>query len=153
MFSNTIWADTVLYLFLPNSSKTQLADIYKRYWDIRLEQILWGGWCLEFFNRRRWTTRLAQTWMECCHARTAYFSGFEINATAYCLSQYSLHLLLLESSMAQWPNMFGMLPYTCCIFLGFVITHDSLGIIRADTCRHLLVLPKYLYVIILMIYM
>ena len=37
--------------------------------------------------------------MVCCHACAAYFFEFVINTTAYHFGRYSLHLLLLKSSM------------------------------------------------------
>ena len=39
-----------------------------------------------------------QTSMEICQVVVAYL-GFNINTTAFCLGRYSLHLLLLKSSM------------------------------------------------------
>ena len=39
--------------------------------------------------------------LELCHLCVKYFFGFNIKTTAFCLGQYSLHLLLLKSSMVR----------------------------------------------------
>ena len=46
----------------------------------------------------------SQTWMECCHACAALFFRVFRNTTAYHLGWFSLHILLLKSSMAQLIN-------------------------------------------------
>ena len=51
------------------------------------------------------------------------FFGFNINTTAFCLGQSSLHLLLLKSSMIQY------------MLLGFQLTHD-LFIVSLVTLPH-----------------
>ena len=57
---------------------------------------------MELFSRRRWATGLGQQSNNyrimpfMCYI---IFLGFNINTTAFCLGRYSLHLLLLKSSM------------------------------------------------------
>ena len=56
---------------------------------------------MELFSRRRLTTGLAQQLnnygiIPCMWCN--FFRGVNINTTAFCLGQYSLHLLLLNSS-------------------------------------------------------
>ena len=46
----------------------------------------------------------SQTTRELYHACVASFFGFNMNTTAFCLGRYSLHLLLLKSSMANLIN-------------------------------------------------
>ena len=59
---------------------------------------------LPFYARLQLRTP-SQKSMEFCHAWCMHvlhnFWGVDINTTAFCLGQYSLHLLLLKSSMTK----------------------------------------------------
>ena len=65
----------------------------------------WGGWTAETWSSlvegdEQADRPQSQTSMECCRACVAaYFWGVVINTTAYHLGRYSIHLLLLKSSM------------------------------------------------------
>ena len=60
--------------------------------------------------------------MELCYVCAAYF-GFFINATAYYLGQYSLHLLLLKSSM--WRLESAQVVSCCACNNCKIITDNS----------------------------
>ena len=68
---------------------------------------------MELFTRRRWTNGSAQRsnkyWMLPCCMCGIFLERFVINTTAYLWGRYSLHLLILKSSM-RWPlHPFGTL--------------------------------------------
>ena len=58
----------------------------------------------------------SQTCMECCHACAAYYFWFDINTTAYHFSQYSLHILLLNSCEANLCGLLFTIEYSLSLF-------------------------------------
>ena len=82
----------------------------------------------------------SQTWMEWCHACAAYFFRFAINATAYHLGRYSIHLLLLKSSM-NLPVKF--VNFTAWFSLP-IKSLQRLGILKSRVLQALLIVLKIL---------
>ena len=78
----------------------------------------WGGG--EWYTVVSWSSLVegdeqldrpnSQTTLELCHSCVAYFFGFNINTTAFCLGRSSLHLLILKSSMVV------SLSYDLCLW-------------------------------------
>ena len=89
-------------------------------------------WDVELFCRMRWTTGIGTTVkhelnnaMHVLHN----FLGFDINTTAFCLGQYSIHLLLLKSSMVLSGSRSSSSSASSCPAT-FMIQFDTINLAK-----------------------